>query len=390
MAVDFHHTIRSLQLDDGAPGRYGLLVAVGLLAAWLLWATVIRLALFEVSEHARIEVQAQPQALKAPLAGRLVMMQLAAGQKVAAGTILCEIDSAVARHRLAEQQAALVGLDGQIAALGRELALLARLLRTDLRAVVLAGEAASARARAAAERSELAADQARRNRSLAGQIAELEVIRSQIESAAQKAAQQSLVAEAQRAKLESAVTRQKSSVRVATAYRELAALLGQRATLRAALATSEAEVERHRVRAAVAGLIGEVAPLAAGAYVEEGAPLGVLLPEGPLHVVAQVRPAAAFGRIAPGQRAWLRLDGFPWTQYGRLPLQVTSRADEVRGGLVRVTLRILPSSFAVPLAHGMPGRADIEVERVAPLTLLLRSIGRLGPGSDSLGAAEQP
>ena len=73
-----------------------------------------------------------------------------------------------------------------------------------------------------------------------------------------------------------------------------------------------------------------------------------------------------------GQRARLRLDGFPWTQYGHVDATVTRVASETREQRVRVELTVrrrrpTPRSRS---QHGMPGVVEIEVERVAPLALL--------------------
>jgi membrane fusion protein (multidrug efflux system) len=74
----------------------------------------------------------------------------------------------------------------------------------------------------------------------------------------------------------------------------------------------------------------------------------------------------------------MRLDGFPWAQYGSIPATVSRVAGEVRDGQVRVELGITPTAaFRVPLQHGLPGSVEIEVERLTPAALLLRTAGRL-------------
>jgi hypothetical protein len=48
-----------------------------------------------------------------------------------------------------------------------------------------------------------------------------------------------------------------------------------------------------------------------------------------------------------------------------------------RGTRVRVELTVRrPESSTIPLQHGMAGTVDVKVERVAPLTLLVRFRGR--------------
>src|SRR5207247_1684499 len=77
---------------------------------------------------------------------------------------------------------------------------------------------------------------------------------------------------------------------------------------------------------------------------------------GSIRAVAQFAPAAALGQIRPGQPAQMRLDGFPWTQYGSLPASVASVAGVVRDGQVQVELVVQPRpDSAIPLRSGLPG-----------------------------------
>jgi len=111
--------------------------------------------------------------------------------------------------------------------------------------------------------------------------------------------------------------------------------------------------------------------------VSEGDRLGSIVPAGHLLVVAQYPAQAAFGRIRAGQPATLRLDGFPWAEFGTLSATVAGVAQEVRGGKVRVELALADkSSFHGTLEHGMPGTLEVAVERVSPLGLILRTAGQ--------------
>ncbi|MBI3680814.1 MAG: hypothetical protein HY235_10495 [Acidobacteria bacterium] len=52
-------------------------------------------------------------------------------------------------------------------------------------------------------------------------------------------------------------------------------------------------------------------------------------------------------------------------------------AQEIRDGNVRVELDIEPgSSFRGKLEHGMPGTLEVAVERLSPLSLILRTAGQ--------------
>ena len=72
------------------------------------------------------------------------------------------------------------------------------------------------------------------------------------------------------------------------------------------------------------------------------------------------------------------LEGFPWTQYGAISATVASVASEVRDGRVRVELALRPNlASPIPLQHGLPGTVEVEVDRVSPAILVLRTAGQL-------------
>ena len=76
-----------------------------------------------------------------------------------------------------------------------------------------------------------------------------------------------------------------------------------------------------------------------------------------------------------GQKARMRLEGFPWSQYGSVPATVHLVAGEMRNGFIEVELDLNTDvNPGVVFQHGLPG--TVEVERLSPATLLLRAVGR--------------
>jgi Cation efflux system protein CusB domain 1 len=137
-------------------------------------------------------------------------------------------------------------------------------------------------------------------------------------------------------------------------------LEGQIAVTRSTSERLAYEIERRYIRAPVAGRLGAV------------------VPPGTLKVMADFLPSAAIGRIQAGQPARLRLEAFPWTQYGAISATVASVASEVRDGRVRVELSTHPNSASlIPLQHGLPGTVEVEVDHVSPVMLVLRTAGQL-------------
>ena len=111
---------------------------------------------------------------------------------------------------------------------------------------------------------------------------------------------------------------------------------------------------------------------------DEGATLGAVVPRGNLRIVAEFLPPAALGRIQPGQPAWMRLDGFPWTQYGAIRATVQRVGNEVRDGRVRVELLVdQGAGVTVPMQHGLPGVVEVQTETVTPAMLALRTAGQM-------------
>jgi multidrug resistance efflux pump len=88
-----------------------------------------------------------------------------------------------------------------------------------------------------------------------------------------------------------------------------------------------------------------------------------------VHVIAEF-PPTALGRIRTGQPGRFR------SRVGGVPIRVTSVADEVHDGYVRVELAVDQTITSIPLQQGLSGTVEIQVENVSPATLLLRAAGQ--------------
>jgi membrane fusion protein (multidrug efflux system) len=119
--------------------------------------------------------------------------------------------------------------------------------------------------------------------------------------------------------------------------------------------------------------------------VQAGDKLSAVVPPGALKVIAYFLPSTALGRIQPGQPAHLRLEGFPWTQYGTVAARVTNVASELRDKLLRVELTVdATATSPIPFQHGLPGTIEVEVDHVSPATLVLRTAGLLLAAPETL------
>jgi membrane fusion protein, adhesin transport system len=118
--------------------------------------------------------------------------------------------------------------------------------------------------------------------------------------------------------------------------------------------------------------------LQAGAYVAVGEKLGTVVPHSELRIVADFPPAAVLGRIHPGQVSRMRLDGFPWAQFGTIPAKVSRVGSEIRENQVRVEfIPELAEKSQIMMQHGLPGAIEVTIEQISPAVMVLRASGQL-------------
>ena len=377
MPEPFSRSLRSLALDSSRrSGWMGVVILI--LGAWAVWFFAIPVTLYEVSQQARLELERPGHPVAPQVAGRLIASTLAIGRRVTAGDVLAELDGETERRRVEEERSRLAALHPQVEALGREIAAEEETRRHAREMGRSALEGARERVTEAEADARYAEEEARRLTQFKEALAELEVLRAQTEGKKKRAAAGALEREMRRLQADQESRDSQSQARAEQLRRNLALLEGQMATTSASIAVLEQEIEKHLIRAPTTGRIAEIAALQPGTVLRAGESIATVIPTGELKAVAEFAPEAAFGRIRQGQTARIRLEGFPWLQYGTVSARVDSVANETRGGRVRVELEVLAdASSRIPLEHGLPGTVEIEVERVLPATLALRMAGKL-------------
>lgn len=380
MPSPFSRTLRSLESDGHRRWAAGLIPALLLLIAWGVWFLVARVALYEVSERAWLAVDREAHPIAAPVAGRISSLRIALGQQVAAGEVLAELEGEEQHARLDEERARWTGLERQAAALRQQIAAGQQERTSRGQASRAATEETRSKLREAEAATRLAEQEAERQaRLLAGGLippAEAERARSLAEQ--RRAAAESLRQTLGRLAFEEQGTESEQRGDIDELERELALLAAQAHSAQAAVRRLQRDLELRTLRAPVAGRIGQVAPIRVGSVVTAGEPLGFVVPQGEIMAIAELAPASALGRVRPGQRARVVLDSFPASQYGELPATVVRVASEPRDGRIRVELALRPDRRSLlPLQHGLPGLVEVEVEKVTPAALVLRTVGKV-------------
>ncbi|MBV9766233.1 MAG: HlyD family efflux transporter periplasmic adaptor subunit [Acidobacteriaceae bacterium] len=380
MANSFHRVSESLRRDNGIRSIAGLLVGLGLIGAWMLWSFKAHVTEYEVSDSARLEVNGAAYPVQANASGRLVASGMVLGREVQAGEVLAELDSNDQRLSLKEEQTRLASLMPQVQVLQSQMELEQEGRGDERRVLGVSIEGAKAQYEEAEAQASLADRDAERASRLRaeGIISDADAQRAKADAQSKRAAAENLKDAMSRLEPELQVRERDREVRLKQILEDTTKLQAEIATSSATVRRLEYEIEQRQIRAPISGRIGETAPLRSGSHISEGQQLGVILPQGKLEVVAEFQPSAALGKVRPGQPAILRLQGFPWAQYGSVPARVAKVAGEIRDGKVRVELTANPRSGSrISFQHGLPGSVEVEVERLSPAALILRSAGNV-------------
>jgi len=379
VSATFSQTLRSLAVERQRRSLGGIAISLVLLAAWGFWFFRSQVTVIETSEAARLEVLLAAHAIDAPVAGRIASSRLAIGLQVALGDVLLELDSEPEKRRLQEETTRLTTIGPQIAALQRALGAQEQAIASDRGATGIALDQARVRQEEAEITKRFTTDEADRAAKLhdSGSLAELDVLRKRSEADRQRAAAHALSLDVDRQQGNQKTRESEARARIEDMRRDLVTLEGQAITIAATVEVLRYEIDRRTIRAPIAGRVGDTADLRPGAYVKEGDKLGAVVPKGDIKVVAEFAPAAAIGRIRIGQRARVRLEGYPWIEYGTLRATVSGVGNELRAGRIRVELAVVPDrASALPLEHGLPASAEVEVEQVTPAKMVARAVGR--------------
>lgn len=379
MPATFSQSLRALHTDRPRRSFGVALIALPLLGGWLGWFFAANVTVYEITETARIEASQASRGIDSTAAGLIVTNHLVLGREVKTGDMLVELNADVERTKLAEEQARVDTIGPQLEALRRQLAAEEQVIKDGRQTSVAALKEGRAYRVEGDQAASLAQEEAKRAAALFdhGAISEWEALRSRTEADKRRAASSALAFGVDRIAGEQRTRESQGKSRLEDLTRHIESFKAQITTTTAAIRVLERTIATRTILAPISGRIGAVTELHAGAYVREGDRLGVIVPPGDLHAIAEFSPSAALGRLRPGMKAQLRLDGFPWATYGVVHAHVKNVASEAHYGRVRVEFDLLADSAPrIPLQHGLPGSVEVEVEQATPISLALRAAGK--------------
>lgn len=344
-----------------------LVLALGL-SVGLAWSLLAQVPVSVVGEQVPLDLALTLHPVAAVVTGQVRHAAMRQGQEVQAGALLVELDSTEPQLQVAEERQKLLALDTQRTARQQEHAAAEAAWQGTEQGAQTALDEARSRHQEASTAVQTAQDKAQRFGPLA-LLAEQPQLKTALDTTRLTL---------QRLEHEQRVRLLEWRARQAQAQREIVVLDGELALTTVRLKRLEHVLEARHIRAPIAGRLRLVTHVAPGSVVHAGAWLGVIMPPGDLLVTASFPPPGPPGPLRPGQSARLRFTtGMPMAASDALPATVTQVAEAAADTDLRVVLRLGPEALhRLPLQPVVSGTVEIEVERVAPLTCLLRTLRR--------------
>ena len=387
MPSAFYRTTRSLNLDHFRFPLWGILCSGAFLCLWLAWAVLYKINLYETSQNARIEVFQSVFPIQASVAGRIVRSHVTLGQKVQQGDVLFELDYEPLNLRLAEEQTRLESLQRQLNALHHVTAAEKQSVERERTANQSALKEAQSRYREGEVTARLATTEAERIKKLfdQGLISQAAFEQASTKAEKQAASAQALLVKIERLKNEQSVKLSDREAHLEDLQRDAETITGDMDMSRKAIARLQQQVEYHIIRAPISGTVGELVELRPGSVVATSESLATIVPVGDFRIVAYIPNQSSVGRVVTGQTAEMRLNAFPWMQYGTIKAEVINVGSEPKNGAVRIECFIKQNQQTMlPMKHGLTGSLEIAVERLTPANLILRQVGEwLTPAQQS-------
>jgi multidrug resistance efflux pump len=112
MSVEFFRTMRELESDSPHHTIWAAAIVTALLVVWSVCLATARVAIYGATDKARLVSKGYEA--DAPVAARIVAINVSLGQQVKKGDLLVELDSGAERRQLAEDRTPLAVIGPQL------------------------------------------------------------------------------------------------------------------------------------------------------------------------------------------------------------------------------------------------------------------------------------
>ena len=383
MSAPFRQSLQALSAERTSSIFAGLIIACCVSLAWIFWFIFAMITIYEQSDKARIVVDRSSYRVDSPVSGLVLSSNLILGRQVKVGELLVKLDNRLIRLEIQTLRSRLVNISEQIHLLKSQVASheSERLQLEDAAKAQM--QEITTRAHHFEAIAQLGERDVHRGEKLLreGAISESELDKSRSGSLVGRDRADEARIQIERTGNEISARQDQLRANLAALNKDLKALEGERSTVISNTQLLNQKIELSNIRSPASGLIGEVMTIQPGMVLQTGEKVASVVPQRGLYIISEF-PARTIGRVRPGQSARVRLDNFPWTQYGTVPATVQKIANEDDGGKVRVELSLHPRQHTnIHLEHGLSGIVEVEVEKVTPIVLVMRTAGHLIEGS---------
>lgn len=379
MATPFSHTIQSLKFDSSRSIILIWLLVAFIFSTWIIWFLFVTISIYEVSGSARLQVETATHSISNSIAGVIVTNNMRLGSKIRKGEVLVQLSNDKERLRLKEELTHLQTIPPQIQALEKQIYNYRLAANKTQKADEIEIAKAKSNLKEAKTAAEFLDESWKRLESIkmSGQISPIEIKQARRLAESEQASAKTKAAELKHISVNMTANRHERQANLHSLQQKLAALLGEQEKSRATIERINQQMKNSIIRATVNGEIGEVNSHQIGTYIQPGTVLGRIIPSGKLKVVADFEPSRVLGRVVPGQQGRMRLHGYPWAQYGSIDVKVARIASEIRDGRIRVEFHPISQHNKLPMQHGLLGAVEVEVEKITPAVLVLRTSGQM-------------
>ncbi len=393
MAVSFSHTLRSFHADGFRPSALTIVTLTGLLGVWFAWFLLMPISLYETSAEARVQVVSKEHVVEAPVLGRIVSVDMQVGQSVTTGDPLVELETASEASRIEEEGARLSSLRTRLITLQATYEAESQAMPSARRSEMETIGRARAIHREATAGAEHAEAQEQRMLELAkqGLASQADVDQATAAATQSRAEVDAAQRDLRRLQAQAEFSESQRMTKLKEMESQIDAVRGEISMVEAASHRLGYELAQRSIRAPISGHLGEVSELRPGSVVVPGERIAVVIPEGEFMVRAVFPAGTALGRVKAGQRADMRLAAFPWISFGELEAEVVRIGTETERGGFTVELTIAENQDTdIVLQHGQPGQVSIGVEKVTPVEVLMRAVGKRFQSRRASGPSTQP
>lgn len=384
LEVSFPRTLKLLAAAKLRRQSGVVIAATFLFLGWFLWFLLGRVSIYAISQQARFEAERVALPFQSSVDGVVLSCNTSLSQHVREGEVLIQLNAHAMELQRSEAVANLNADLADISSLQAEIEAQekARIAISEL--VGSTARAGQARVSVSRTTAQFKAEESDVLNKLSEQelASKLDKLRSQEEKEMNRGEVAVASTQAKRETMTQQAALLDRDAQISALQKAFIDAQSQADVLRAIVSKLDYEIDRRSLRATSAGTLIDIVPCTVGMNVNPEERLATILPDSEIKIVSFFDPKDSNGRLKEGQQAVLRVDNFPWTQYGTVGATVTRVGIEPRDGLVRVELKVTKPNPVIPVSHGLTGLAEVEIERVTPFQLLLRTVGKsLAPTS---------